>query len=75
MKKKAKIWVVLSVLWVILALAGSIKDQGIITVEYVFHWGGFLIVGLFPPIIGWGIAWVRTPDKENKYIYQSIIGE
>ena len=66
MKKKAKIGVIITALWVILVLAGSIKDEGILEVDYVFHWGEFLVLGLFPPIIGWGAAWVRTPDKNGE---------
>jgi hypothetical protein len=51
MGKIAKIFAVLSVVWLIIIFAIASDSFG-------FAWTEFVVVGLLPLVIGWGIYWV-----------------
>ena len=53
MGKIAKIFVVLSILWLII-MVGIASVTG----SYGFDWTGFIVGGFLPLVIGWGIYWI-----------------
>ena len=64
-KRKERIWVVVSAVWIIVAMAVAASESS----EYlrdgglVFSLGkflpSFLLIGILPPVIGWGIYWIK----------------
>jgi hypothetical protein len=62
--KKAKIGALISAVWLIIFFVVSINEsRGNIDEEFLSI---FLIIGVLPILIGWGIRWIKHGNSDKK---------
>lgn len=64
LSKKARIGALISVVWLIIIFVVLINEsRGDIDEEFLSN---FLIIGVLPILIGWGIRWIKQGSSDKK---------
>jgi len=59
---KKRLFIFLSCVWILFVAIEAIEES----TPFIFQWGDFLSIGIFPVIIIWGIYWVISGFKRDK---------
>ena len=63
LNKKERTWAVGSVAWLIVVCAFSYAEAGRLDEDF---WAPFLLIGMLPVVVGWGVRWIKSADDQEK---------
>jgi hypothetical protein len=61
LNKKERMWAVGSAAWLIAVCAVSYAEAGRLDEDF---WAPFLLIGMLPVVVGWGVRWVSLADEK-----------